>query len=60
VLAKWGGVSMNLQVAGYNFKLAADQGEIDAQNNYGFCFLNGSSVSRDLRTASRYFKLAAD
>jgi TPR repeat protein len=41
-------------------KLAADQGDADAQNNYGFCLQNGKGVSIDMKEAAHYFKLAAD
>jgi TPR repeat protein len=53
-------ISMNIGLAAYYFKLAADQGLAQAQSNYGFCLHNGEGVSIDMRSAAHYFKLAAD
>ena len=41
-------------------KARADQGDPEAQFNYGNCLKNGSGVSVDLAAAARYYKLAAD
>jgi TPR repeat protein len=49
-----------LEGAACYFKLAADQGFADAQNNYGFCLRNGDGVPIDLEGSAYYFKLAAD
>jgi TPR repeat protein len=54
------GVTGDVQAAAYYFRLAADQGFSQAQNNYGLALSNGSGVSRDDGAAAHYFKLAAD
>jgi TPR repeat protein len=43
-----------------DWKLAADQGDAEAQFNYGLRLQNGEGVSKDLKGAADYFKLAAD
>jgi TPR repeat protein len=42
------------------FKLAADQGDAVAQNNYGLCLQNGKEVSIAWKGAVDYFEFAAD
>jgi TPR repeat protein len=49
-----------LKGAAHYFKLAADQGNAAAQNNYGVCLKKVEGVSIDLKLAAHYFKLAAD
>ena len=44
----------------HDIKLGADQGDAEAQFNYGLCLHYGSGVSVDVVSAARYFKLAAD
>jgi hypothetical protein len=43
-----------------NLKLAADQGNAVAQDNYGNCLYRGEGVSIDFKGAAHYFKLTAD
>jgi TPR repeat protein len=40
--------------------LSADQGNADAQLNYGLCLRDGRGVGRDYVKAADYFKLSAD
>jgi hypothetical protein len=40
--------------------MAADQGNADAQNNYGFCLRKGRGIGQDLEAGARYYKMAAD
>jgi hypothetical protein len=44
----------------HDLKVAADQGNAVAQNNYGRCLHKGECVRMDFRAAAHYFKLAAD
>jgi TPR repeat protein len=55
-----GGVSIDFNGAAYYLKLAADQGNVDTQFNYGICLQKGEGVSIDFNGAARYLKLAAD
>ena len=41
------------------WKLAAEQGDADAQINLGDCFLNGEGVAKSFEHAVHWFKLAA-
>lgn len=40
--------------------MAADQGNMEGQWNYGTCLLNGTRVPPDHAEGARYLKLAAD
>jgi len=42
------------------FKLAADQGQAEAQYNLGVLYANGQGVSRDDAEAVRWYRLAAE
>jgi hypothetical protein len=54
------GVGIDLKEAANHYKLAADQGDANAQFNYGICLEMGTGVSMDLQKAVHYCKLAAD
>jgi TPR repeat protein len=54
------GVSTDRQRTAQDLNLAANQGNIVAQVNYGFCLHQGERVSIDLKGAAHYFKLASD
>jgi TPR repeat protein len=54
------GVSVDLSKSAYYFKLAADQGDTEAQYKYGVCLRDGIGVSVDFVQSAYYFKLAAD
>jgi TPR repeat protein len=41
-------------------KAAADQGDIDAQFDYGICQQTDEGISTDFHGTASYFKLAAD
>jgi TPR repeat protein len=43
------GVSKDLEGAAHHYKLAADQGYADAQNNYGLCLHHSHGISKDLK-----------
>jgi hypothetical protein len=49
-----------LNEAARNYKMAAYQGDADAQFNYGFCLQEDESFSKNVSKAARYFKMAAD
>jgi TPR repeat protein len=59
-LQKGEGVSKDFKAAAQYLKLAADQGNAAAQNNYGKCLSNGEGVGIDFQGAAHYFELAAD
>lgn len=40
--------------------MAAEQGDIEAQNNLGFMFYNGNGVQKDYTEAARYWRLSAE
>lgn len=42
------------------YKIAADNGYVKAQCNYGFCLKNGKGVKQDVVKAVGHFKMAAD
>jgi len=42
------------------YKLAADQGHVNAQYNLGISYENGQGVPKDEKEAAHYYKLAAD
>jgi TPR repeat protein len=54
------GVSTDMKEALCYFKLAVNQGNADAQFEYGLSLQNGEGVSPDLKARAYYFKLAAD
>ena len=41
------------------YRLAAEQGYADAQNNLGVCYHNGKGVAKNRATAIRWYKKAA-
>jgi TPR repeat protein len=47
-------------LSAHYFKLAADQGNVVSQVNYGLCLQNGAAAVIDSELAVHYFKLAAD
>jgi TPR repeat protein len=51
---------MNNSTAVEYFKLSADQGNGDAQNNYGLCLCAGERIALNKSLAAQYFKMAAD
>lgn len=42
------------------FKLAADLGDVDAQQDVAFAFANGKGCKKDLKEAARYYRLAIE
>ena len=54
------GVPQDYAQAVIYFRLAADQGYAEAQNNLGICYYNGWGVPQDYAQAVRYYRLAAD
>jgi TPR repeat protein len=53
-------ISKDLEGGAYCFKLAVDQGYIDAQNNFGLCLQKYAGVRIDFEGAAHCFRLAAD
>ncbi|CAM0142611.1 hypothetical protein VKS41_002837 [Umbelopsis sp. WA50703] len=43
----------------YFFKIAADLGDPDAQNDLGHCYYHGQGVKKDLYKAAKYYRKAA-
>jgi uncharacterized protein len=54
------GVQQNYAEAMKSFRLAADQGNADAQNELGFGYANGQSVPQNFTEAVRWYRKAAD
>ncbi|KAI8143654.1 hypothetical protein BJV82DRAFT_611262 [Fennellomyces sp. T-0311] len=52
------GCRKNKETAVYFFKLAADLGDPDAQNDLGHCYYHGSGVKKDLYQAAKYYRMA--
>ncbi|KAG9071932.1 hypothetical protein KI688_006151 [Linnemannia hyalina] len=58
-LKGWG-VSKDKVVAFHYFKLAADLGDPDSQNETALCFMEGVGVEKNAFEAARYYRLASD
>ena len=54
------GVKQDYLEASRLFKLSADQGNSNAQNNLGNLYYDGHGVKQDYQEAARLFKLSAD
>jgi TPR repeat protein len=54
------GVSQDYSKAAHYYKLSADQGDADAQNNLALMYYYERGVKQDYKEASKYYKLAAD
>ncbi|KAI7868272.1 hypothetical protein BDF14DRAFT_1881063 [Spinellus fusiger] len=52
------GCKKNKETAFYFFKIAADLGDPDAQNDLGHCYYNGHGAKKDLYMAAKYYRLA--
>lgn len=46
-----------MQAVSY-FKLAADLGDVDAQQDVAFCLSNGKGCEKDKKLAAHYYRLA--
>ncbi|KAI8368215.1 uncharacterized protein BYT42DRAFT_122697 [Radiomyces spectabilis] len=53
------GCKKNKETAVYFFKIAADLGDPDAQNDLGHCYYHGHGVKKDLYMAAKYYRMAA-
>ncbi|KAL0076135.1 hypothetical protein F4703DRAFT_1323060 [Phycomyces blakesleeanus] len=53
------GVPKNRETAFYYFKIAAELGDADGQNDVAHCYYNGHGVKKDLFQAAKYYRLAA-
>lgn len=42
------------------YRLAAEQGDADAQFNLGCCYEGGNGVEKDLAEAAKYYYMAAE
>ncbi|KAF9435867.1 hypothetical protein BGZ76_005338 [Entomortierella beljakovae] len=56
-LKGWG-VQRNKVIAFHYFKLAADLGDADSQNETALCFLDGVGIEKNPFEAARYYRLA--
>src|SRR3990167_4117455 len=54
------GVEKDEKEACRYYKLAADQGNVNAQFTLGYMYADGKGVEKDEKEACRYYKLAAD
>jgi TPR repeat protein len=54
------GIERNAEEAVKYYKLSADQGDADAQFNYGHCLQNGLGIETNVEEAVKYYKLSAD
>jgi hypothetical protein len=54
------GVPKNKVTAAYYFEIAANLGDMDAQNDLAFCFHHGEGVKKDLKKAAKYYRMAAN
>ncbi|KAI9307416.1 hypothetical protein BJ944DRAFT_261966 [Cunninghamella echinulata] len=52
------GCRKNKETAFYFFKIAADLGDADAQNDLGHCYYNGHGVKKDIHMAAKYYRKA--
>ncbi|KAF7720918.1 hypothetical protein EC973_005778 [Apophysomyces ossiformis] len=52
------GCKKNKETAVYFFKIAADLGDADAQNDLGHCYYHGHGVKKDLYMAAKYYRMA--
>ncbi|CAO3681998.1 unnamed protein product [Umbelopsis vinacea] len=53
------GVYKDKKTACYYFKIAAELGDPDAQNDLAHCYYHGQGVKRDVYQAAKYYRLAA-
>ncbi|KAH0786033.1 SEL1-like repeat protein [Histomonas meleagridis] len=60
LLEKGMGVKLDLQKAAYFYKLAADNGSIEALYHLSVLLHNGNGIPKDEQLALQYLKLAAD
>lgn len=54
------GVKKDYQQAVYWYRKAADQGQINAQGNLGYLYVNGIGVTQDYSQAAYWYRKAAD
>ena len=54
------GIEQSFEKAVKWYKLAADQGNADAQYNLGLMYLNGKGVTQSIEKAAEWFQKAAD
>lgn len=52
------GCRKNKETAVYFFRIAADLGDADAQNDLGHCYYHGHGVKKDLYQAAKYYRMA--
>ncbi|KAI9317433.1 hypothetical protein BX666DRAFT_1857196 [Dichotomocladium elegans] len=52
------GCRKNKETAAYFFKIAADLGDADAQNDLGHCYYHGTGVKKDHYLAAKYYRMA--
>lgn len=54
------GVSRSRETAFYYFKIAAQLGDADAQNEVGHCYYHGFGTKKDQYQAAKYYRMAAE
>ncbi|CAO3587968.1 unnamed protein product [Absidia cylindrospora] len=52
------GCKKNKETAVHFFKIAADLGDPDAQNDLGHCYHHGNGIKKDLHLAAKYYRKA--
>ena len=54
------GIKMNKEEAAKYFKMAADEGDINAITGYAILLKNSEGISMNKEEAAKYFKMASD
>lgn len=54
------GVKVNYQSAAEHYRIAAEHGHAEAQNNLGFLYEHGKGVVKDLAEALKWYRLSAE
>jgi hypothetical protein len=53
-------IAQDLIRAAEYYRLSAEQGNSDGQDNFGFCLFHGRGVAQDLIRAAEYYRLSAE
>ncbi|CAG8729780.1 36891_t:CDS:2 [Gigaspora margarita] len=52
------GVPKDKAKAAHYYRMAADQGDPDAQNDIALCYYKGEGVKKDMKIAAKYYRMA--
>ncbi|CAG8441772.1 25129_t:CDS:2 [Gigaspora rosea] len=52
------GVPKDKTKAAHYYRMAADQGDPDAQNDIALCYYKGEGVKKDMKIAAKYYRMA--